>query len=248
MRKIIILSALLFLFTLSKAQQPVSSSNPFPKTITVTGSAEMEVIPDEIIVQVDLREYEKKGQAKTDIETIKTEFLNNCRNIGIADSAISIASYQGYSGYQWWKRKKKNNDLLAAISYQVKLKSSYQVDKLVDVLNDEATQNFQVINTTHSNIREYRKQLKIQAVKLAKEKGIYLAEAIDEKIGEAVSIEEPADVSVYYYNVLKNQYYEQAKMGNAAYRSDFSVNRPEEGIDFKKMKLKFDVKIVFALK
>ncbi len=38
--------------------------NPYPKTTTVTGGAEMEVIPDEIYVHVDLKEYEKKDRAK----------------------------------------------------------------------------------------------------------------------------------------------------------------------------------------
>jgi uncharacterized protein YggE len=38
--------------------------NPYPKTITVTGSAELEIIPDEIYVQVDLREYEKRDRGK----------------------------------------------------------------------------------------------------------------------------------------------------------------------------------------
>ena len=36
------------------AQLP--APNPFPKTITVSGSAEMEVIPDEIYVNITLRE------------------------------------------------------------------------------------------------------------------------------------------------------------------------------------------------
>lgn len=40
------------------AQSP--SPNPFPKTISVTGSAELEIIPDEIYVSVMLREYQKK--------------------------------------------------------------------------------------------------------------------------------------------------------------------------------------------
>ena len=97
------------------AQQVV---NPFPKTITVNGSAEMEVIPDEIYVQVDLREYEKKGE-KTTIDKIKSDFLNIVLGLAIPDSAISIASYEGFSGYPWWRQRKKAKpaDLLATISY-----------------------------------------------------------------------------------------------------------------------------------
>ena len=122
--------------------------NPFPKTITVTGSAEMEIIPDEIYVVVDLREYDKRGQV--DIETIKTAFLQTCREIGLPDSVVTIASYQGYNNI-WW-RKKKKADLYASISYQVKFSNSKDIDKLVDRLDDDATQNFRVVKTSHSRI------------------------------------------------------------------------------------------------
>src|SRR5215204_5997103 len=74
------------------------TTNPYPKTITVTGSAEMEVVPDEISVQVILKEYEKKGQGKINIETIKRNFLTNVKAIGIQDSLISISAYDGFGG------------------------------------------------------------------------------------------------------------------------------------------------------
>ena len=52
-----------------------NTSNPFPKTITVSGSAEMEVIPDQIFVNILLREYQKKRESKKELETIKADFL-----------------------------------------------------------------------------------------------------------------------------------------------------------------------------
>ena len=58
MKKIFIAFAAILFAGFAFAQTPV---NPFPKTITVNGSAEMEIIPDEIYVQVDLKEYDKKG-------------------------------------------------------------------------------------------------------------------------------------------------------------------------------------------
>jgi uncharacterized protein YggE len=64
----------------------------FPKQLSVSGSAEMEIIPDEIYVNVVLREYQKKGENKKELETLKNDFLTACRSAGIADSAISIVS------------------------------------------------------------------------------------------------------------------------------------------------------------
>ncbi len=44
--------------------------------------AKIEVMPDEIYVQVNFREYDKKGGGKIDIETIKNNFLAACKSLG----------------------------------------------------------------------------------------------------------------------------------------------------------------------
>src|SRR5262245_41111880 len=103
MKKLFIVLACLACFQ-SKSQQLV---NPYPKTISINGSSEMEVIPDEIYVQVDLKEYQKKGE-KINIDQIKSDFLKNVRSLGIPDSAISIASYEGFNGYPWWRKRRKD--------------------------------------------------------------------------------------------------------------------------------------------
>ena len=94
------------LLTLIISNSFAQTPNPYPKTITVTGSAEMEVVPDEIFVQVHLKEYEKKGAGKVNIETIKRDFLNNVKALGIADSLISISAFDGYNGNPWLRKKK----------------------------------------------------------------------------------------------------------------------------------------------
>ena len=114
------------------------------KMINVSGTAEMEIVPDEIYVQVALREYAKKGSAKTDIEDIRKSFLKSALSIGIPDSNITVESYQGWDGNYWWykKNKKKNPDMMAGITYQVKLASTKKMDELVAKLDDEATERF----------------------------------------------------------------------------------------------------------
>ena len=62
MKKLIIIVNIFLFANVINAQQPqpIFANNPFPKTITVSGSAEMEIIPDEIYVNVELKEYQKK--------------------------------------------------------------------------------------------------------------------------------------------------------------------------------------------
>ncbi len=236
----IFIPLLMLLASTSFAQTQI---NPYPKTITVTGSAELEIIPDEIYVQVDLREYEKKGQGKINIETIKRNFLNNVKAAGIADSLVSIASYDGFGGNPWLRKKNKKNELFASISYQVKIKTSKQLDDLVEKLDDEATTNFFIQRTSHSKLAEYRKQLKIQAVKAAKEKAQYLTAGIDEKAGEAVTINEPTEYYQPYYNMMRSN----VMMKEQAMNQDMAA-ADGNPVDFRKLKLKYDVTVVFSVR
>ncbi|MEO6220488.1 MAG: SIMPL domain-containing protein [Ginsengibacter sp.] len=243
MKKLFLLNGLLIFGIFLNAQNQMVS-NPYPKTINVTGSAEMDVIPDEIYVQADLREYKKRGGDKMELETIKTNFLAACRSIGIEDSLISIASYEG-NNYNYWRwKRKKDPDMYSSISYQVKFKESKKMDELIEKLDDEATGDFKIVRTSHSRLHEFKRQLKIEAVKQAKLKGLYLTEAIGEKLGEAITINEPDENSVYYYTLNKTS--------NAALKDNKMVDRnsmnENAAVDFKKIKLKYDVTILFALK
>ena len=215
--------------------------NPYPKTITVNGSAEMEVVPDEIYVLVDLKEYDKKGTRIT-LDKIKSDFLSYCKSIGLPDSVITIAAYDGSNGNPWIRKKsKKTEQMLASITYQVKFTNSKKMDELVDKLDDEATQNFRIDRTSHSKILEYRKQLKIQAVKAAKEKAGYLAAAIDEQVGAAVTINEPGEGIVQPYMLSQMR-------SNVAGVSEGWAGDAGTTVDFKKIKLRYEVNVVFALK
>ena len=249
MKKTIAISSILFCASFLHAQQiqPVFANNPYPKTITVSGSAEMEIIPDEIYVNVELKEYQKRGEDKKDIETIKTNFLEACKSTGIPDSAISIAAYSGYNPYSWRKRK-KDPDLFSGITYQVKFNNSDLMDKLVDKLDDDATQNFKIVSTSHSKITEFRKQLKIMAVKAAKDKGIYLTEAIGEKLGDAITIKEPDEPGLQTFYSGENSQIRIRGLNSLAGNMAYSYDKSGESVDFKKLKLRFEVEVVFALK
>lgn len=212
------------------------------KTINVSGSAEMEVVPDEIYVQIQLREYDKKGGGKVDIETIKNNFLKEALATGLSESDISVQGYQGWDGNMWIykKNKKKNPDLKASITYQVKLATTRKMDELVDKLDDEATQSFFISRVSHSKLETFKKDLKIQAVKAARDKATYLASAINEKAGEAITINEPNQINFNPQPLYVNRLM-KAEVG--------MVNDSEQSpnIDFKKIKLQFEVNVTFAL-
>ena len=237
MNKLLIATLMLFSFFQTAAQ---NTAKEYPKTISVTGSAEMEVAPDEIYVQVHLKEYEKKGSGKVSIDKIKADFLRHVKGMGIADSLISIASFDGGMN-PWLRKKNKKGELYAGIAYTLKLKSSQQLDALVNGLDDDATQNFFIERTAYSKMEELKKTLKMAAVKAAKEKATYLTAAINEKLGAAVTINEPVEYFVPFYNqraanMMVKDMAQAEEMG-----SDVAA------VDFRKLKIKYDVSVTFAL-
>lgn len=248
MKKVTIFLTAIMLVNLLQAQNTQPGCFPFPKTISVTGSAEMEIVPDEIYVQVDLREYKKRGDEKTNIDKIKADFLASCKMIGIADSNIAIASFDGYNLSNIWRQRKKDPDLLASITYQLKFSNTKLIDDLVNKLDDEATNNFRITRTSHSKIVEYRKQLKIMAVKAAKEKAIYLSESVNEQVGAAITIAEPEESSSS--DILSGRYKSNASnnvYSNSLSKTDaYGIN--DNGVDYRKIKIRFEVKVLYALK
>lgn len=213
----------------------------FPRTIQVTGSAEKEITPDEIYVVVTLREYTRKNGDKVDINDIRNNFLKACKEIGLSDSDVVVQGISGYDNNYWvYKKRKQNPDMKAAINYEIRFKNTAMMDALVDKMDDAATQNFYISRTDYSKMEDFKKELKIAAIKAAKEKAVYLTDAIGEKLGHAITISDPDQVNYYAPQVY---YKSNANMESANIDSE----APAMNVDFKKIKLEYKVSVLFSL-
>ena len=122
----------------------------------------------------------------------------------------------------------------------MKVKSVDEMDKLVDKLDDEATQNFNISRTSHSNMDSIKKELKMKAMKNAKEEAIFLASALGDNVGNALTINDPNESSDYPQpaNVMIRGYAMEADKAAA----------PPMNVDFKKIKIEMNVNVIFELK
>lgn len=208
------------------------------KRIEVTGSSEMEVTPDEIYMTFTLREYLDAGKKKVDLDVLKTEFLTLCKQVGVADSAISVSGYSGHErhDYSWYKRRKNEPDFMGSISYLIKAGSSEKLDLIIAGLNEKAVENFWLTKTAHSNMVELRKEVKTNALKAAKLKAEYLAESIGEEVGEALLIQE-----------IESGYreYSNTRLSNSimAYGDESETSTPS----FEKIKIRYEMRVDFRL-
>jgi uncharacterized protein len=233
-----ILIILLALSVYSHGQTVTAIVEDKTKKIEVTGSAEMEVVPDEVYVNFTLQEYFNKQKTKIDIDQIQKDFLDRCTKAGITKDRIHVQNMSGFdqNSWYWRKRKKEQPELLASTTYTIKFGSAAEIDKLVNTLDDNATLQMNIARTSHSKIEDFRKDVKIKALQAAKSKAQYLCESIGEKVGNTLYIQE-----------IDNGYVQPMYKGmvaNAMMSRDESAN---EGIDFQKIMIRYEMRATFQI-
>lgn len=129
---------------------------------------------------------------------------------------------------------------MSSISYTIKVSSPEKLDKIVNDLNENAVENFNISKTSHSNIEKLRKEVKTKALMAAKFKAEYLAESIGEKIGEALLIQE---IENPYRNYSGNNYSNEISQTSMILEGEETTTP-----NFQKIKLRYEMKVEFRLK
>lgn len=220
------------------------SNQPCPagtRCISVSGSAETEVVPDIIILSITLREYNRSRDEKVDLASIREQFLASCQQLGIADSNIAIGGYRG-SQLELYKSKRQQASLTANLTYEVRLQHMKQVQQLADALDDRSTQYFAITRLDHTQMSSLRRQVKAEAAKIARQKAAYLLEAVGEKPGALLSLTEPAEE--WSAPIMPSQ----GRLSNNAFiGGDFAGVAGGDNVFFKKIKIRFEINAVFSI-
>jgi uncharacterized protein YggE len=231
-----LLTSVIFICSLASAF--AQTIIPVQKKISVTGTAEMEIVPDEIYFRIVLKEY-LKDKNKVSMDKLEKE-LNQA--VAAADIAKEDFTVEQVSGLSWSRKRKTDAELYNSKSYIIKVSEPAKMDQILDNINAESVYSVEIRNYSHSKITEYKKQLKIEAIKVAKAKATYLLEAIDEKIGGAIEINE-YDNAVFSQPMYKTVY---AQTANYSF-SNSGNSESESDIGFQKIKLQFQINATFAI-
>lgn len=215
--------------TTSQAQQ----STPLIKKIEVTGKAEKEVIPDEIYVRIALKEY-KDGSRKVEINKLEAELVKAVKKLGLSEKNLTVDNIYGYN---WDWRKKKSDEFLATKSFKLKVADVKMINQLIEALDAEGVNSMSIAEVSHSKLDEYKMDLKVEALKNAKAKAETLLKSIDEKLGQALEIND-----VEYGNAppaYRQEMMLSAKSADSGYMSD---------LEFKMITIQSEVRAVFEIK
>jgi uncharacterized protein YggE len=187
----------IFLFFLNAAAQNASvkseSSVPF---IEVVGTATKEIDPDQIFVSITLSEKSIDNK-KYSIELQEEKLQQLLKKLNIDLKNLTLSDFSS----RILRDQKSEIGFKQSKEYVLLLKSADEVSKVFKELFDANIKEADVIKTQHTNIQQYIKQARIDAIKAAKEKAVYLLEAVGNKIDQPLEIIEqnrPQDDSNYY--------------------------------------------------
>lgn len=219
-----------------------TETKPPVKKIEVTGSAEMEITPDEITLNITLREYMKNKTSKVAITTLEAQLQKAVQDAGVAKENFTIANVFGSNYDQWWRKKKNDVDFMARKQYSLKLNRLDKINGILAAVDDEGIENVNIASYTHSKMDEYRKKVKMDALKAAKTKAEYLLGAIDEKIAGVIEVQE---FNTDHYSDVRP---EAANVRMYKASADMAGAAPDSNIDFKTIKVRAEIRAVFGIK
>lgn len=206
------------------------------KKIEVSGSAEAEVTPDIIYIGISLKEYFKDSgnKKKIEIEDLERQLQSAVLKAGIPQENFMINNISSYNN--WWE-KKKTPDFLARKQYRIKLSDLSKMNEILSAVDAKGIEYSNIDSYDYSKKESLEKDLKIKALQNAKEKAEYLLKSIGGSIGGPLSIQETAS----QYN------HEPVPYAKVMFSSEMAGDSMPE-IDFKKIKLNYQIKAVFEIK
>lgn len=226
--------ATIALFSINAMAQQVD----LRRKVTVSGSAETEVTPDIIYLNISLKEYLKDNNSKKKVEIteLENQLYAAVVKAGIAKEDLTV---NNVSSFNYVTEKKKNPDFLASKQYRLKVSDLNKWNAIIGAIDAKGISSTNIESYDYSKISSLKKELKIKALLAAKEKATYMVEALGDKLGNVIDIQE-----------VNNEIYPQPM-----YRANVMMMKAESSmaadaveLDFKKIKLNYLVNAVFEIK
>lgn len=168
--------------------------------IEVTGTSEIEIVPDKIHYVIEIREYfeeEFDGKSKPEefrtkvpLTKIEQELREALRAAGISQNAIRTQEIGDY-----WRQQ--GQDFLVSKRFDVTLTDFSQVDKILSHIDTKGINTMHIGELENKDILAYHQRGKIEALKAAQRKASYLVEALGKKLGDVVRIVEEGSSDIY---------------------------------------------------
>lgn len=215
-----------------------SQIQPERRVIEVSGSAERLITPNEFTFKITLAERMEKKE-KITIEQQEALLRSELSKLGV-DAGKDLSIFDISSTYF---RQKKVRDVLGSKDFRLKIRDLEQIAQLQDLADRINISRLELIGTEHTEITRLRREVKMDAMRAAKEKADYLLGSIGHKAGIPVYIKEEPDETPGYRlsGVTSNT------TSNFSVRTSSGSDDDDDDLSFTPIRLRYVIHAKFEI-
>jgi uncharacterized protein YggE len=202
--------------------------------IEINGKAELEIVPNRIYINIKLSEKDNKN--KFTISELEKKMIESLQKMGVDISKeLQLLNYSS----NFKSRLLTSDNIILTKEYQLLVKDGKTLDMVVKELEIIGISNISIEKTDHSNMEQFRNEVKIKAMKHALDDAQILTNAVGQKAGKVLFIQEQ------YSNIYTGR---SAKAGIMRAESTlYEAEAIEPEVDFEKIKLEYSVLVRFEI-
>jgi len=212
---------------------------PRPRLISVTGTAEVNVAPDEAILSLGVESRDKDlSVAKAQHDSRVKKLLAVARNAGVEEKNIQTSTLQMRPEYS---EEKVPKFLAYEVSQtiQVTLKDLSKYENLITKLLESGVNRVDSVEFLVAEPRKYRDEARVKAIRAAREKATAMAAELGQTIGK------PWDISEDTFNGVFAQTNSFVQANNYSY--DRGPATEESTVAPGEVSLRASVRVSFQL-
>jgi uncharacterized protein YggE len=178
------------LVLLSVSHAP-AAQEPLPRTISTTGEAVVNVVPDEVILGLGVETFAAKLEdAKKANDERAARLVKTIKAAGVEERYIQTDTLQLDIRYRSSHPSEGIEGYYARRAYSVTLKQPKKLEELIDAALNSGANQLQGISYRSTELRKHRDRARQMAIKASKEKAVALAAELDCNVGPPRTIGE----------------------------------------------------------
>lgn len=214
MKTFIKVSSFILIFALVCSSCAVWAQNQQEiRSITVTGNAEIKVVPDEVIIALGAQTQNMNlSSAKNENDKTVRAVLEITKKYGVEPKHVQTSRINIEPKYGYYNNKKTFEGYFVTKTITITLKDLSKFENILSGALEEGVNYVYNIQLRTTQLRQYRDKARIMAIRAAYEKAKALAGELGQKVGKPYTILETT--SDYPY--ISNRTYSQNSLAAGA--------------------------------
>ncbi|HZN64451.1 MAG TPA: SIMPL domain-containing protein [Tepidisphaeraceae bacterium] len=183
------------------------------RSVTTTGEATVYVVPDEVILSLGVDTFNQRlDEAKAANDAASSKLIKTIKAAGVEDRHVQTDVLQVEIKYNGNRAAEGIEGYYARRAYSVTLKDPKKLESLLDAALKNGANEVDGISYQTKELRKYRDQARVMAIKAAKEKAELLAKELNCGVGTPSQIREGGGGMGYWGGRFRGQNVSQNAM------------------------------------